>query len=188
MSFKYEPPHHNEFRQGEILADVREYRPVHPAEEGAPVEIQPVIHTRVVMIAQDCDLLSDFQQRSTENHEHHNILQHLLICDLFETDEIRTRMIQTSSKEWRQIRQNQNERYHQLPAGPIGDGDSGQLSDLYLDFKRLLSIPTEDLYRDLDKGNVKRIAVVPPIYIQDLIHRLYAFHGRIALPEPDEEQ
>lgn len=196
VPFKYEQaPPAGEFRQGEILADVFEYRPIDPVgcrAAGTTIDVAPVAHALTIIVTQDCDLLSDFNRRSEGSLEHQNILHHILLCDIFKEDEIRSRL-PPGSEPWKRVRQNQDERYHCVVAGPIGEeicedcapGDRPAiyaLPSLYLDFKRILSIPTGDLYRALETGESRRLALLPSHYMYDLIHRLYSFLSRIGLP------
>lgn len=183
MAFQYLPAPSVELRQGEILAAFYEYRPEKPVAQGpeSAISVIPIIHNRVILITQDCDLKSDHLARSEENHQHRNILRCLILCELFEASEIRDPAV-FGTKEWRQVRQNQNERYHCFPAAGIGDGSTGQLPELVLDFKRIVPACTEDLYDAIRVGQTQRAALVPDLFIHDLIHRFFSFHARIALP------
>ena len=57
------------------------------------------------------------------------------------------------------------------------------LPDLFLDFKKALALPTALLYQVAQEGTVERVAIVPPIYLHDLIHRFYNFLSRVAVPD-----
>ena len=195
-----EPPTSGPIRQGEILANVWELRPAHPTaevEEGVSVRVDPIIHPRLVVLMQDCDLNSDFKARLeiqvTEqsdpgsDRDHPSTLPHILLCELYEQDEIKTRM--PPGREMRKrISQNQDERYHMINSAPIGDGGLGALPDLYLDFKKVVSLPTAKLYEAITSSKITRVAIIPSIHLQDLIHRFFGFHSRVAVPEIDEEE
>lgn len=84
---------------------------------------------------------------------------------------------------WKRIRQNQDVRYHKLPAAGIGNPDVTKLPDLYLDFKRTISLPTGYLYGGISGGTVERIAVIPAVYRHDLMQRLFGFLSRVGLPD-----
>jgi len=62
-----------------------------------------------------------------------------------------------------------------IPAAP-------NLPGLVLDFKKTVAAPTPAVYDGLAHG-VVRVAVIPPVYLHDLMHRFYGFHSRVALPE-----
>ena len=85
---------------------------------------------------------------------------------------------------WKRIRQNQDERYHRFEAAPVGEPPVNQLPDLYLDFRKTMALPTGTLYEGLGSGKVMRLAVVPPVFVHDLMHRFYAYLSRIGLPTP----
>lgn len=154
---------------------------------GTLIDVEPITHTYALIIDQDCDLLSDFVRRTEGKLDHQNILQHVLLCDVFKEQEIRLRL--PGGDLLRRVKQNQDERFHCLPAGSIGDegcedcapGDTNDLPPLYLDFKRVLTLRTSDLYRAIELRKAKRLALIPPIYSHDLIHRFYSFRGRIGL-------
>jgi hypothetical protein len=150
----------------------------------------------MMVMVQDCDVLWDFQARfpTEEAQEAYgpeaddidtdkNCLSRLLLCDVFEHDEIRDRV--AGSDVWRRIKQNQDERYHHFPEAPIGDGEDGaEFPDLYLDFKKTLALPTRQLYEGIRDDGVTRRAVVPPIFLHDLAHRFFGYLSRVALPVP----
>ena len=63
---------------------------------------------------------------------------------------------------WRRVRQNQEERYHTLPADAISNlGESGH-REFFLDFKRMFTVPTEFLYESLKCGELRRSGNVQP--------------------------
>lgn len=192
MPFEYiDPSVPGPLRQGEILSDVWEHRAEYPPirlDEGTDVNIQPISHPRLIVMSQDCDLVQDFEARRKLNElqqseeterEVARLLPHILLCELYERDEIRSRF---QSDLWRRVTQNQDERYHCLPAAPLAN-EKGRLSEFFLDFKKILCLPTDRLYEGLESTQIGRVAVVPPIYLHDLIHRFYSFHSRVALPE-----
>ncbi|GAG14521.1 unnamed protein product, partial [marine sediment metagenome] len=60
----------------------------------------------------------------------------------------------------------------------------GELSDLYLDFQKAIALPCSGLYEALRQNGIKRVAVVPAIYVHDLMQRFYGFWSRVGLPTP----
>jgi hypothetical protein len=182
-----------ELQQGEVLANVWEHRseypPIEPSDKVAP--FISVHHPRMIVMTAECDMLWDYQARSGIHDEdaltgielnHPSILPHILLCEMYEQEEIRSTI--TGSDIWKRIRQNQDERYHHLIEAPFaGNSVNEALPDLYLDFKKTFSLPTRKLYEGLNNSNIARVAVVPPIYVHDLIHRFYGFLGRVAVPD-----
>ncbi|MDP2673713.1 MAG: hypothetical protein Q8Q00_02265 [Dehalococcoidia bacterium] len=183
MPLIYEPPPNSgPLRQGEILADIYEHRPLYPAAalaEDSTIEFRSYYHRLAIVMTPDCDLEWDCQARSetdeAEESDHPQLLPHVLLCDVYGTSEIRQRV--AGSDVWKRIQQNQDERYHHLSASPIW------LPDIYMDFKKTLALATENLYSGMTSGGIRRVAVVPPLYLQDLTHRFYGFLSRVALPE-----
>lgn len=147
----------------------------------------------MIVMTAVCDLEQDFNTRfpdddskqryrsATVDKNDPHLVPHVLLCEVFEEAEIRG-LSQFRSDIWKRIRQNQDERYHHLPAGAIGEPAVDNLPDLYLDFKKTIALPTASLYEGLREGQVRRLAVVPVIYIHDLIHRFYGFLSRVGLP------
>lgn len=177
-------------QQGEILAGILEPRPDNPGaplQPDSPVDFTWVNHPRAIVMTPDCDLLSDFasRQASPEGTPSPHRLQHIHCCDLYAAAEIRENNALRSDL-WRRVQRNQDERYHRLPPGKVDDGSDLEHPDLYLDFKRLFTLPTEFLYRCLEIETVQRLGVVPPIWIHDLIQRYFAFHSRIGVPDPED--
>jgi hypothetical protein len=180
----YEPsPNSGALRQGEILGGIHELRPLHPAvavADGTDVEYQLHRHPIMIVMTAECDLVRDYEARFDEPEElvpevdHPRLLPHLLLCEVYEHSRIRGRVGATDL--WKRAVQNQDERYHHLLAAPIW------LSDLYMDFKKTLSLPTESLYAGIENGGIHRLAVVAPIYIHDLMHRFYGFLSRVGVP------
>jgi len=177
-------------QQGEILAGILDPRPDNPGapiQPDSPVDFTWINHPRAIVMTPDCDLLSDFasRQASPEVTQSPQRLQHIHCCDLYEESEIRGYNALNRDL-WKRVRQNQNERYHRLPPGKVTGGSDLEHPALYLDFKRMFTLPTEFLYRCLEIETVQRRGVVPPIWIHDLIQRYFAFHSRIGVPDPED--
>ena len=194
MVFAFQPSPGGErpqrLHQGEILAGILEPRPDNPGaplQPDSPVDFTWISHPRAIVMTPDCDLLSDFSDRQAapEEIQSPRRLQHIHCCDLYAAAEIRGYNALNSDL-WRRVQRNQNERYHQLPPGKIADGADLEHPALYLDFKRLFTLPTEFLYRCLEMEIVQRRGVAPPIWIHDLIQRYFAFHSRIGVPDPED--
>ena len=146
----------------------------------------------MIVLTADCDLLQDFKARFAgdkpqdqcppESFESHPAsLLDVLLCDVYEEAQIRGRI--QGSDIWRRVKQNQDERYHCFASADVGDPTRRRLPDLYLDFKKALTLPTDSLYEGLRNKGVERVAVVPPIYLHDLMHRFYGFLSRVGVPD-----
>ena len=196
MPFKYDiPPNSGPLRQGELLGDIWEHRPPHPPVEmpqGSTVEVTSIHHPFMIVMTADCDLEQDFNARFSEKNaaeqaaettaeqKHPALVPHVLLCEVYDSNQIRPRV--PGSDVWKRIQQNQDERYHHFPPAQIGDRPVDEFLDLYLDFKKTLALPTENLYLALAQG-VSRLALVPSPYIHDLMHRFYGFLSRVGLPD-----
>jgi hypothetical protein len=169
-------------RQGEILASVVDFRTKNPVgtqngQEAPLVDLRQ--HARMVIVTSDCDLLKDRKTRGEQppNNPAH-LLEHVLFCDVYTLSELEGALPTAfGTKEWRQLRGNKLERYHCFPEATVAGGSS--LPEVFLDFKRCLGIPPETLYAALDANHVSRVAIVPPVFLQDLMHRLYGYLSRV---------
>ena len=198
MPFRFEIPlNPGSLVQGEILFEIWEHRPVTPPvelQEGTAIEVDPIRHPMMIVMTAVCDLEQDFGVRFQDPSSHPayepaefdnelpQLVQHTLLCDVFTREEIRPRFSGMTDI-WRRIERNQDERYHHFESAPIGASETEVLPDLYLDFKRSLTISTANVYQGIRDGGVKRIAVIPPVYLHDLTHRYYGFLARVGLPE-----
>jgi hypothetical protein len=154
----------------------------------------------MIVMTAVCDLEWDYKARfADETAEQHGtagvvehdrpaepdndpgLVPHVLLCELYEKGNIR--VLIKGHELWRRIQQNQDERYHRFGQASIGDPSAAELPELFLDFRKTLSLPTQAIYDGLDKGGVRRIAVVPPVYIHDLMHRFYGFLSRVGVPD-----
>ena len=187
MPFVYDLPAINALRQGEILSPVTLHRPIMPSAplgEGAEARVITVVHNRMVVLHSDCDLEQDFNYRASigsdaVDESNGRVVSEVLLCDLFAESEIRSQI--AGNDIWRRIIQNQNERYHQLPQACISDS-AQQLPQLFLDFKRCFMERTPSLYSAIQTSAILRLAIIPDVYIHDLIQRFFSYHARVGLP------
>ena len=197
MPLCYLPPQVSALRQGEILGDVYEHVPQFPpirVEEGQPIPINSIYHEYLVVMSPDCDLEWDFKARYpdpesqerlislTEISKVSSIIPQVFLAEGYKIERI-VAQVARGTDIWRRIEQNQDERYHHLVASPIGTPPIGELPDLYIDFKKSLSIPTQSIYDGIRINGVRRLALIPEIYIHHLMHRYYGFLSRVALPD-----
>jgi len=128
------------------------------------------------------DAATEASGRLSTEHDHPRLIPHVLLCEVYEEANIHNRPSLNASL-WNRIAQNQDERYHHLKPAPVGEPAVRDLPDLYLDFKKAFALPTEALYMGIDAGSARRVAVVPPVYIHDLMHRFYGFLSRVGIPD-----
>lgn len=174
------------FRQGEILSHVIQLH-VDPAslEDPEGQSFEERTHPFAVILTQDCDLDWDFQTRTAEmtaDTRKRKHLPNILLCELFEVDTLKP---QYNSNLWQRISRNQDERFHYLAACHGQDDRKGAgLPVLVVDFKRVFSIPTEELYKRVTSGLERRTTLSIP-FSQDLANRFGCYMLRVALPGQD---
>jgi hypothetical protein len=177
--------------QGEILGPVWEYVPRQPPievpAEQAEVPVRGIRHERMVVLSQDCDLLQDFNLRfpggdltsePVDLEADPRAIPSVFLCEAFE--DLRSRV--AGGDIFRRAQRNQDERYHALPEAPVGDTGT-DLPGLFLDFRKVIALPTPFVYEGLRSHGVSRIAIVPPFYIHDLVQRCWSYHARVAIEE-----
>lgn len=182
-------------RQGDVIGPLWEHRAVYPPSTirlGKSVGVRSIAHALVVVLSPDCDLIWDYEMRfdsepdaadlEVATEDHSSAVTHVLLCDLYSYEEIRPRF-KGKPDVWDRVRRNQDERYHHLDSSRVGEGGELVVNDLYLDFKRVFSLPTDRIYEGVLSQEVERTAVLREVYTHDLIHRFYGFLSRIAVAE-----
>ena len=194
--------------QGELLSGVYELRPIHPASKPIIpiVVVNPIRHSRVIVLTNICDLEQDHKARKAdevlateaddsqqvesdetadteEPKENVHYVPYVFLVGLVQRDAMLERS-DVRSKVLERIEKSQDKRFHYLPAAPVGPDEANlQLPDLYVDFKKALALPTEMLYKAVESGAVGRVAVVPDLYMLDLVQRQHSYLSRVGLPD-----
>jgi hypothetical protein len=161
-----------ELRQGEILTGLVQYEFDPVKEEGVP-KSQPY----AMVVHQDCDLLRDFEKREANEDP---VLNGILLLELYEPDSIKP--IISGNSIWEQVRKNKQERWHFLPSSSV-ECDQ-KLPDLIADFRRVFTMPPNEVYRQIKNGDVRRKCVLTIPYREHLQSRFAFYLQRIALPDP----
>jgi hypothetical protein len=185
-------PKNGVLRQGEILSDVIQLhiRFESLRDSATELDFEEKEHPFALLLTQDCDLDWDFKARAAspsqvagqENKILAKLVPNILLCELTTTEILKPRLA-AGSDILRRIRNNQDERYHWFPAVSPEDDAAGQgLPELIADFKRIFSIPTEELYLRLSTGVRRRVMLGSP-YLQHLTARFGYYCLRVALPE-----
>ncbi len=189
MAFFYVQHNSPFFRQGEIVNNVFELK-LQITEQKSIDDVRkdtkfdPIVHPYVVVISQDCDLEQDYGARIGQVPDD-KLLTHVLVCALFTKDELKIRS-KIGSDLWKSVRQNQDERYHYLIEAPIKDTENN-LPELIADFKTTFSLPTEFVYWLISTKQATREGALCSPYLEDFMHRLYSFLGRVATPSFEGE-
>jgi hypothetical protein len=196
-------------RQGEIINNLSEFTPqISEAESISDLRkratFDPITHPYVIVVSQDCDLEWDYRARSKEASGD-KLLTHILFCALFTLDEVRIRS-GLKSELWKRVRQNQDERYHHLDESLLVSaeqcttefvagvykmssadfhekyGAEETVPELIADFKTTFSLSNEVAYWLVSTGEATRKGALLSPHLEDFMHRLYSFLGRVATP------
>jgi hypothetical protein len=180
-------------RQGFIISNLVELIPLNyenhsivHKEDKSNIQFEKVIHPYSIVVNQSCDLGFDHEARINNNIPDHKLLNCVLVCELFEANDIRQdkgRGMNTS--EWKYVKQNKNERYYFLEGVDAKfDLAKSGLPELTADFKKYFAIDTGFIYSQI-KSNIAQIrTVLTSPYLESFCSRYYNFQSRIALPEP----
>jgi len=140
----------------------------------------------VVILSQDCDLLSDYNNRKDINAEKHDAyLQSILVCPAYLAKELRAGthledfdliMERKNSDKYSAIKDNLDPRYHYL------HGDPGiQIPELVVDFKHYYTLPRNYIYAIHDSDQY--VASLNELFRESLCQRFSFYLSRIGLPE-----
>lgn len=177
-------------RQGEVVSDVIQVhvRTGSLAQDAADLDLEEKIHPYALILTQDCDLDWDFKARAAEpqdqgqeNKRQAKMVPNILLCELTTTEALRPRL--AGGDVLKRVRNNQDERYHCFPAISLSeDRAGGGLPELVADFKRVFSIPTDELYLRISLG-IRRRALLDSPFLQHLSTRFGYYCLRVALPD-----
>ena len=174
-------------RQGEILSGVNEI--TFSLDElsqdilsGSTVRVGVKEHPLTIVLSPDCDLEWDYKARKgIANNPDNKFISHVLLCDLEDEDALRIDRVK-ARQDRRRVKDNRDERYHYLQASQTNCGS--QMSEFYIDFKRLFAVQTDYLVRlTTESRQISRLGVLKPPWVQHLSHRFTFFLGRVGLPD-----
>lgn len=190
----YRPASSDEpLRQAEILTTVTEHRADLAAlREAQAPRIERRKHPYAIVLSQDCDLDLDHKaaRQLTAGNKDQLHVQHpeekriptILLCEVVTAEELRGN-VSINTKIWGNIKLNKDSRYHFLSeVTPEADRDGEGLQELGLDFKRFFTVPTDELYWQIESGVCRRRTVLEAPYRDHLSHRFACFLSRIGLP------
>lgn len=178
----------------------------------ARTPFRPVPHRRAVVLTNICDLAQDHKarkedaaletvseevepsepepedietaQEKQEPPENLQYIPYVFFCELMDAEQMLRRPDVQNVKVLRRLSKNNDMRLHYLPAAPVGPDAAGvQLPDLYVDFRKTFALPTETVYAAIVSEAVTRDAIIPVIYIHDLVQRQHAYLSRVGLPD-----
>lgn len=177
-------------RQTEILSNVIEIRQTLDSfqRQAEPAENERITHPFALIITQDCDLEQDFFARSAASPTEvppERLLPNVLLCAVATVQELMARTPKGHDI-WKRVLENRDERYHFLQSvEPSEDALGKGLLPMGIDFKRYFTVPTDELYAQLQLGANRRCRLAGP-YLEHLSGRFAYFLSRVALPRPHE--
>ena len=176
----------NEFRQGEIISDLRQ--PIFDAAtNGTFLQIMPFS----IVLAHDCDMVQDYKSRMAAATESMN---GLLIYEMATESEARAvgsdGRAKINAGTWRTVEKNNHERYHCLEAAPSTIDLAGVgLPLLLIDFRRYFTVSAREIerqIREVKNPPVQRRCRLDSPYREHLQVRAAFYFQRIILPDrPD---
>lgn len=171
-----------ELRQSEIITNLTSYIVV---GNNDGVSVNQVTNPYAIILAQDCDLLQDFNARAQAKARD---LSGVLIYEAESAIEVRKQI--KGSDIWKRIYQNKDERYHFLQEVPKGSDRLGEgLPALVVDFRRYFALTADEIYRQCamsgDHGARRRCVIEVP-YREHLQSRAAFYLQRVAIPVPHQ--
>lgn len=183
-------------RQGEILSNVIQLKLDMLNTNMAEPVFDSIIHPFVVIVSQDCDLDWDHRARIEDADEQKNVneqkkIPSILLCELALAEASARTILQqdnaknlNKSRTWSKIKINKDERYQFFELVDQNNDLLKQgLPELVADFKRYLTIPTDELYKRIERGEIQRRCRLNSPYLEHFCSRFYYFQSRVALPE-----
>jgi hypothetical protein len=141
-----------------------------------------------LIITQDCDLERDFFARRPSRAVEvraEGLLPNVLLCPVVTVQELMA-LTPRGRDIWTRVKENRDERYHILQRVEASeDALSKGLPAMGIDFKRYFTVPTDELYAQLEMGASRRCVLVSP-YLEHFSTRFAYFLSRVALPTPHE--
>ena len=154
---------------------------------GNTVRVRVKQHPLTIVLSPDCDLEWDYSARGEDANPGTKLISHVLLCDLEDTGALRpvtrssplNRINSSDHLKW--VKGNRDERFHYIQ--PSSTDLGSPLQEFYIDFKRLFAVQTDYLIKLSEEGQVERMGILKPPWIQHLSHRFTFFLGRIGLPD-----
>ena len=172
-------------RQGEVLTGLRIKKlAVESVTDGSEDLLVTVPFAFVIVASQDCDLEQDHRIRFGDSDKIPT-LPSVLLYEVVTAEALKASRpdLNRGSLPWTNAQQNKNERYHFLEAVPQDCDARGEgLPELAIDFKRYLTVPTEELYARTARGDVHRRSRLESPFLEHWSFRHAAFQCRVALP------
>lgn len=170
-------------RQGDIYRNI----PVlfwESQEDTGKFEVTSIELSYAVVMTQDCDLESDFRNRSEKSPvKHDKYLQSILLCPAYpgeyfksgtHLEDLNLQMEKWNSSAYSSIKKQTHSRFHYLEGS-----QNDQVQDLVIDFKHYYTLPRDILYLYEDKYLISLNA----LFRECLSQRFSNYLCRIGLPD-----
>lgn len=176
--------------QGDILRDMLLLEMQYADDIGSKYNVVEKNVPYIVVLTQDCDLEQDFNNRNQISDKHDKYMESILVCPAYLAEEFREgnhleefglKMEKWNSKRYKQIKTQNNYRYHYLDGYP-----PYQIPNLVLDFKHYYTIPRDVIYFAKENGHY--LASLRQLFREDLSHRFSFFLSRIGLPIVEDRE
>lgn len=173
----------SEFRQGEILTNVVEFRcRLAASDEG--VEATTQVNGYSVILSQDCDLERDFEQRKAGRESG---IPNLLLYQAEEASNVKVNV--GGGERWKRIVQNNDDRWHYLCACRQDEDFRAEgFPALLIDFRRFFTLNPAELYAQCGNDVAQRRCRLEAPYREHLQCRAGAYFQRVGLPTPHFER
>lgn len=188
--------------QGEILTGLVRVRQSLDSIGLEDIGVDEVVHPYLIVMTQDCDLaqdatarelraqvakdqslLSDPELKKKFDNAPKLQVENILFCEAISTLDMKT-SVPPGKDIWKRIIQNKDERYQCLESvPPVHDLAGSGMPSLGCDFKRFVTIPTDEVYRRIELSPVLRRARLITPFAEHLLHRFGNYQCRIPLPE-----
>ncbi len=164
--------------QGEILSGILQPILTIPENSAEAQEFEVKDHPWVIVISQDCDLDQDHKKGLGSS------LPNILLSEV-SSAEAANQLIKSQggpgAQRWDRIKKNNEPRYHFLEKSqPEDDTERLGLEEFVIDFKRYFTLPSKELYAQLERQGKRRCVLNSP-YLEHLAHRFHSYHSRVAL-------
>ncbi len=198
-------PSRERLHQGEILAGLVRVRQSLDTIGTDHVRTEEIIYPYVIVLTQDCDLSQDASARAVEADASRNPLllddpeyrkrheraskykiDNVVCCTAIATSDLKPLAAQQKDL-WKRVTQNLDPRFQCLEAVPPDQDSAGQgIPTLGCDFKWFFTVPTDEVYKRIQFGQIARRTYLITPYAEHLLHRFCNFQARIPLPENHE--
>ena len=178
-------------KQGEILSNVLQITATMTSGSASSPTLTRRRHPFALIVTPDCDLDWDFKARFNGGSQL-KIVPNILLCRVLTASDL-ARLINTNETKpekfekstiWKKTWQNKDERFHFLERiNRAFDLQSDDIPALGIDFKQFFTVPTEDLYMNIDEDQTLRRCTLNSPFKEHVNSRFTYFQSRIALPE-----